>query len=122
MAFEVARRQFYNPNKELEVGKSIEGYVVGKHNSDMYPNVDNIVLRTDKGELIVSGAGTLKYFFKNGNKLGYYYRFTRQADKVNQRKQTVSQWLIEIDRTKKVDDFEVVADTSANESSENIPF
>lgn len=103
MAFELAERKFKKAN-DIPVGSSVEGYVVGKYNGGKFPKVDCLMIKEKDGtEYILSGNGTLKYFFENGNQVGLYYRFTRKADQLNKMKQTVSQWTIEVDRSLKTE-------------------
>lgn len=118
MAFEKTGQAFLK-SKDLKVGQSITGYVVGKHNGGQFPEIDNLIMELKEGitantkdgdkhfepgqRLILNSAGSLKYFFKNGNGLGYLYRITRMEDRPNKRKQIVSNFMVEVDKTDKVD-------------------
>lgn len=124
MAFESVDMKFKKAN-DIPVGSSVEGYVVGKHNGGKFPLVDCIRIREESGEeYVLSGNGTLKYFFKNGNLPGFYYRFTRQPDQKNEMAQTVSQWKIEVDKTKTcaVSNFVEAATQPTDINTDQIPF
>jgi hypothetical protein len=122
MAFEVAETKFKKAN-DIPVGGSIEGFVIGQYNGGKFPLVDCIKMRNEEGTFILSGNGTLKYFFKNSNKPGFYYRFTRLPDVVNKMKQTVSQWKIEIDREKTCEaEAPMLAPETHTGDDANIPF
>lgn len=122
MAFE-RTGQSYLRSKDIAVGQAITAHVVGKHNGGKFPEIDNLVavLKDDVtvGEktyragqkVIINSAGNLKYFFKNKNELGCLYRITRMEDKVNPRKQVVTNFLVEVDREDKV---EVMPDVEAD--------
>lgn len=112
MAFERVGQKWVRAN-DIKLGESISGHVVGRYNGGKYPEIDNIVmvlwkpitLVTRDGEktykkgdkVIINTAGNLKYFFKNGNKPGFLYQFTRTEDTVNKRNQPKANFLIEHD-------------------------
>jgi hypothetical protein len=131
MAFEtVSGIKNYKKSNEIKLGEFIEGYVTGQQNSGLYPEIDQIVMKTKKGEqFILSPHGSLKFFFKNGNKPGYYYRFTRMEDTKNKRAQPICQFKVEVDKTDMLPEFKTpvaVAATPAvttdHGAEEQIPF
>ncbi len=122
MAFEtVSGIKNYKKSNEIKVGEFIEGYVTGKQNSGLYPEIDQICMQTKKGEqFILSPHGSLKFFFKNNNKPGFYYRFTRLDDTKNKRGQAICQFKIEVDKTDKLAGFsETVAATDHSDTAED---
>lgn len=124
MAFESVEQKFKKAN-DIKVGESIEGFVIGKHNGGRFPNVDCIRMKVGNENIILTGNGTLKYFFENGNKAGFYYRFTRVEDKKNKLGQVVSQWKIEIDRSRTCEVEAPVVEapkTDVAAATEHIPF
>jgi hypothetical protein len=129
MAFEDVKKEFRKAN-ETPVGGTIEGYVVGKYNGGLYPEIDSLEMVTEAGEkFTLSPNGSLKYFFKNGNEMGYLYRFTRLEDEPVKRnpKLKSAKWLIQVDRSKKIAvvaaaPVAVEAPVAAVKSTNEIPF
>ena len=104
MAFETVQSQKkYLKANSLEVGQSIEGFVVGKFNSDKFPEIDSLVMKINNEDVVLNPNGTLKWFFQNGNKPGYYYRFTRMPDTKTKRGLTSAQFKIEVDKSKTIE-------------------
>jgi hypothetical protein len=116
MSFEtISGTKKYIKANSLEVGQSLEGFVVGKHNSEKFPEIDSLVMKINNEDVVLNPNGSLKYFFKNGNATGYYYRFTRLPDVKTARGLTSSQFKIEIDKSKKLDANEPVAAQAVTE-------
>lgn len=86
----------------LKVGESMVAYVKGFYNGGTNPEIDQLVCVDPETmeEYVLSVAGNLSYFRKNGNKPGYLYMFRRLEDKVNSKKQRVTQYEILVDKTK----------------------
>jgi hypothetical protein len=103
MAFETVGTGKFVKSNSLTLGQSIEGFVVGKYNSEKYPEKDEIEMVINGEKVILNTHGGLKYFFSNGNKPGYYYRFTRLEDKKTPKGAMSPQFKIEIDRSKKLE-------------------
>lgn len=124
MAFETVTLSFKKA-KDVPVGGSIEGYVLGQYNGGQFPEIDCLKMKLDNGEnIVLSPNGSLKYFFKNGNELGYYYKFTRLEDQpVKNRPSMMSaKWLIQVDRSRKVDAQPAAHVEKAVDGTEQIPF
>ena len=103
MAFETVQSQKkYIKANSLEVGQAIEGFVVGKFNSEKFPEIDSLVMKINNEDVILNPNGSLKYFFSNGNKPGYYYRFTRMPDTKTKRGLTSAQFKVEVDKSKTI--------------------
>jgi hypothetical protein len=117
MAFETVSGGKYLKSNSIAVGESIEGYVTGKYNSVMYPDKDAIVMLINDEKVTVNTHGSLGYFFKNGNPINFYYKFTRLADKQIKGKASL-QWLIQVDKSRKIETPAVVN----QDSTESLPF
>lgn len=117
MAFEEVSKNKYVKSNSVEVGGVIEGYVIGKHNSTAYPDIDSIVMKIGEEKVVLNPHGSLRYFFKNGNKAGFYYRFTRLESIKTPKGALSAQWKIEVDRSQTIS-----VEATPVEQTENIPF
>lgn len=102
MAFEEAIRTFKKA-KDIPLGQSLIGYVVGFYNSATYPEIDCLEMVTESGEkFTLSPTGNLKYFKKNNWPVGVLYKFTRLEDKLNKRGTKSCNFKVEYDTSKTV--------------------
>jgi hypothetical protein len=122
MSFEQVGGYKFIKSNSLKVGESIEGFVVGKYNSKMYPDKDSIIMSINGESIVVNAHGSLQYFFSNNNKAGYYYRFTRLEDKMIKNKASL-QWKIEVDRSKTIECIPMSEETHKEvNDTDSIPF
>lgn len=122
MAFEQVNTSKYIKSNSLKVGESIEGYVVGKYNSTQYPEIDSLKMVVNGETIVLNPHGALKYFFKNGNSTGYYYRFTRLEDMKTKKGAMSAQWKIEVDKSKVLDQIVPGSDETKETPSADLPF
>ncbi len=102
MAFKEVVRTFKKA-KDIPVGQSLIGYVVGFYNSVKFPNLDNLEMKTESGdEFTLSVTGNLKYFKANKYPLGCLYRITRLDDKKNKMGTMSANFKVEYDTEKTV--------------------
>jgi hypothetical protein len=117
MGFEsVTDGKTFKPNKELEVGESITGYVLGfregKHGQ-------NLLMQIDGEPVTVFSAGNIRYAIRDGKiAVGALTRITRKEDE-KVKGMNSSKFSIEQDRSDTVDtsNFDAVFDSEENKPS-----
>lgn len=124
MALETVQQRKFVKAKDIPMGGKITGFVVGKYVSQAYPDKDCIVMRDkDTGAEFIASGGTLAYFFKNNNQPGFYYEFTRVADRINKRpgSQPSPDFLIAVDRSLKTETVQQEVLTIKEEQTDSLP-
>jgi len=121
MALEEVQKFTYVKARDVAMGTKVEGYVVGVYRGGKYPDIDCLKMRSKDGKEFIFGGGSLRYFFKNQNKAGFYYSFERIADKPT-KGQPSAQFKILIDKSDTCAVENMIEAPAADTAAMQIPF